>query len=594
MRTARLAQSKAGVSASKNPKISWSDTAGRSWLQESTKMAPVSSPTIVCLLSYILQIGSLFNKKYRNLETKSSRYSLTSMEAQQAPIHHVLPMDKSSDSVCCSSCAMSERATMHDSPLPGRPTSDKKAAEFLLSPIDMLMPRMHVPKLLYFASTAEPANVISNLLSALELTLRSIPIIAGSVALSKQEGVQKGSLSVQNPFLMAEDILSVNDLRDEYDYEQLRAAHFPSDGVAFDAVAPKLFGKAADSAPVMIAQANFLRGGLLLFLAVHHCVLDEVGLFNVMKVWSSCCRGEVGLDLVTPQWFDRSPLLQGNGTGKLEDHPEYALAPEGTTARAAEDPSAFYPSSEDVHSTIFFFSDEALARLKLAATMPGTNSGDEGTRWISTNDALIALLWCCITSARLAESQRATSEVFPLFAMAVNGRNKLQPPMSPDYCGNVVLIAKTLAKADDLLAQEPGRLGKAATLIRNAVNVVDDAYAQDVIQMVRKVEDIGRLAPRRRPSTEYSLGCSTWARQPYYSLDWGSTVGGACERVRWRRLQTDGLFLVYPRMPSAEGFGGDSGGRQGGIEVQLGLRSHHHQILMEDPMFAEFAQWRCS
>ena len=471
---------------------------------------------------------------------------------------------------------------------------DAKAAVFQLSPVDMLMPRMHVPKLLYFASAAEPANITSNLLTALELTLRSIPIIAGSVALSKQEGDQKGSLSVQSPYFKAEEILSANDLREEYDFEQLRSAHFPSDSIKFDAIAPKAFGKAADSTPVMLAQANFLRGGLLLFFAVHHCVLDEVGLFNVMKVWSSYCRGDFVLDSVTPQWFDRSPLLQGSGTGKLEDHPEYTLAPEGSTARAAEDPSTYYPSSESVHSATFFFSDEALGRLKLGATMPGSDDGGEGAAWISTNDALIALFWCCITAARVAGSTRPTSEISPLFAMAVNGRSQLRPPMSPDYCGNVVLIAKTLSRADDLLSRQPEHLGKVASLIRKAVTVVDDAYARDVIQMVRKVDDVGRLAPRRRPAIEHSLGCSTWARQPYYSLDWGSTIGGTCERVRWRRFRTDGLFLIFPRLPSGKGSNGESDAVQGGVEVQLGLQSEHLERLMKDPVFTDFAVWRCS
>ena len=471
--------------------------------------------------------------------------------------------------------------------------SEKKATEFLLSPIDMLMPRMHVPKLLYFVSAAEPAEIVSNLIGALELMLESLPIIAGSVATSKQNGVQKGSLSVQSPFFAAHEILSVNDLRDENDYEQLRAAHFPTDALSFEDIAPKQFGEVADSAPVMVAQANFLRGGLLLFLGFHHCVVDEVGMFNVMKLWSLYCRGEVDPDFVTPQWFDRSPLLQGAGTGKVEDHPEYSLAPEGSIARAAEDPSVYFPDSPDVQSRIYFFSDEALGRLKLAATVPSTHDGVECATWVSTNDALIALFWCCMTSARMVESKRATSEIFPLFAMAVNGREQLHPPIPSDYCGNVVLIAKSLAKADDLLAQGPGRLAQAASLVRKAVNVVNGAYAHDVIRMVQKIEDVDRLASRRRPAMEHSLFCSTWARQPYYGLDWGNTIGGACQRVRGRNFKTDGLLLLLPRIASAESLKGPSDARQGGIEVQLGLRSEHHQRLSEDPVFTDFAQLRC-
>ena len=472
--------------------------------------------------------------------------------------------------------------------------SEMPATEFLLSPLDLLMPRMHVPKLLYFVSAAEPAEIISNLLSALDLMLERIPIIAGSVATSKQHGVQKGFLSVQSPFFAAYEILSLSDLRDEYDYEQLKAAHFPTDGLALEAIAPKQFGKAADSAPVMIAQANFLRGGLLLFLGFHHSVIDEVGMFNVMGLWSLYCRGEVAPDFVTPQWFDRSPLLQGTGTGRLEDHPEYTLGPEGATARAAEDSSVYYPESPDVQSRIYFFSDKALGRLKLAATVPSTNNGVECATWVSTNDALIALFWCCVTSARMVECKRAPSEIFPLFGMAVNGRQQFHPPISPDYCGNVVLIAKTLTKVDHLLAQEPGRLVKAASLVRKAFNVVDGAYARDVIRMVQEIDDVGRLAARRRPGIEHSLGCTTWARQPYYGLDWGNTMGGACQRVRGRSLKTDGLLLIFPRIASAESLNGASDARQGGIEVQLGLRSEHHERLLADPVFTDFAQWRSS
>ena len=468
---------------------------------------------------------------------------------------------------------------------------ETKAAVFPLSPIDMLMPRMHVPKLLYFASTAEPAAILSNLRAALSFTIDTMPMIAGSVTLSERQEDQKGFLNVQSPYFTAEDIISFNDLREKYDYEQLRAAHFPSNGVTFDAIAPNSLGQAGDSAPVMVAQANILRGGLLLFFAVHHCVFDEIGIFNLMKVWSSCCRGDVGNDFVTPQWFDRDPLSHGEGSGRLEDHPEYSVSLEGASARATEDVTAFYPISANVATAVLFLSDHALEKLKTATTTPGSDAakGSDATAELSTNDALIALFWCCITFTRCAERVGATEEVVSRFAMTVNGRSHIRPPMSPDYCGNVVLIAKTSSRVNDLLGQQSGRLTRAALLVRQSVKAVEHAYIKDVIQMVRNV-DVNRLAPRRRPAVEHSLGCSTWARQPYYSLDWGSTIGGSCERVRGRRLEADGLFIIYPRLHSTEGL---SGASEGGLEVQLGLNSDHLERLKKDPLFGEYVEWRC-
>ena len=109
---------------------------------------------------------------------------------------------------------------------------------------------------------------------ALALTIKAIPVIWGSVALSEHAKDQQRSLSVQSPYFTAEQILSSNDLRNEFDFEHLCAAQFPSDAVPLAQYAPKLFGESADSMPVMMGQANFLSGGLLIFFAIHHCVMD--------------------------------------------------------------------------------------------------------------------------------------------------------------------------------------------------------------------------------------------------------------------------------------------------------------------------------
>ncbi|KAL2038566.1 hypothetical protein N7G274_008614 [Stereocaulon virgatum] len=518
--------------------------------------------------------------------------------------------------------------------------TDQKPSFHRLSPLDMLMPRMHVPKLLYFSSSSEPGAILATLRAALALTIEAIPIISGSIALSEHQNDQQGSLSVQRPHLSAEQILSSNDLREIYDFETLRASHFPSNAIPLAEYAPKSFGDSAESMPVMMAQANFLRGGLLLFFAIHHCVMDEMGFFNVMRVWAACARGDTDLDFISPQWFDREPLMQGSGTGRLGDHPEYTLSLEGAATKATEDPSVFYPTaSSEVESAVFFLSNESLARLKAAATrLHGCRTGEQDVQenaCISTNDALIALFWCSITSARISESIE-DENVFPRFGMAVNGRDRLRPPIPPDYTGNVVLIAKTVTSARTLLPSDPDSLVKAALLVRRSINDVDDAYIRDTIQLVRSVKDLGQLAPRRRPAVEHSLGCSSWARQPYYSLDWGNLIGDRCERVRWRSLRTDGLFMIFPRLPQAEGTEGmpDRNRRQkralenllwhlwhtvwgfcrrwwwfsvdmpnrkplnthgnGGVEVLLGLKTDHMRRLKEDDTFTQFAEWRCN
>ena len=50
----------------------------------------------------------------------------------------------------------------------------------------------------------------------------------------------------------------------------------------------------------MLAQATFLNEGLLIYFVVYHCVMEEVGMFDVIKFWSAYCRGEDSLLLVKP------------------------------------------------------------------------------------------------------------------------------------------------------------------------------------------------------------------------------------------------------------------------------------------------------
>ena len=327
------------------------------------------------------------------------------------------------------------------------------------------MPRHHVPKLLYFASTSEPSTITVR--EALAKTIVAMPIISGSVAPAKYD-CQKGSLSVQGPYYTAKDILQINDISNDFNYEDIRAKNFPTDAVPADLIAPPHSKRPLG---VMVAQANFLKGGLLLYFAVHHCGMDEVGMFAMMKVWSAYCQGEDGLLLVKPDWFDRRPFPQDAGLGSPQYHSEYThFLPEKATSQGEKNCTGHYfPQSSSVASSIFFFSDSSLARLKNAACQPSNPKKDNAPladSVISTNDALCALLWTSITRARLALNHVPTTTIPARFCMTVNGRSRLCPPLSPAYTGNVVLISSASTTLPTLVSQP---LVITAGLIRSSI-----------------------------------------------------------------------------------------------------------------------------
>lgn len=108
--------------------------------------------------------------------------------------------------------------------------------------------------------------------------------------------------------------------------------------------------------------------------------------------------------------------------------------------------------------------------------------------------------------------------------------------------------------------------------------------------MIQTVDDVGIFTPRApQPPQQHTLGVSSWARGEYYDLSWGKELG-VCERVRWRVLRTDGVAVVFPRVPRAHG------GRieeDGGVEVVVGLEGKVMGRLKGDEGFMGFAEWRC-
>lgn len=463
---------------------------------------------------------------------------------------------------------------------------------YALSPLDHLSPRTHVPKLLYFATSADPKHVESTLREALERSIADLPLLAGSVGLLKEDKAQSGSLAVQAPYSSVDEIVSFVDLREKYDYASLRQQEFPTDGVAAEDVTPDT---TKNNSPVMLARVSLIKGGVIIAAAIHHCVMDEGGIFAVFRLWSSHCKAvdsnSIASTLVSSEWTDRTILATGKGTGLMSDHPEYRL-------RAAED-SATKPgaiiefvseSAVSAESAILFFADDKLERLKAMVSEQLQKTGDAAS-WVSTNDALCALIWASVTAARAAGNTRS-SQPYTLFAMAVDGRNRLNPPVSPAYTGNVILVSKAVDMYESFAAtaEQPEALARAAQLIRASVQAIDDSSIRDVIAMVQGVDDIGRLCPSGYSSNLRNLGTSSWSRQDYYGLEWGHSLGGRCQRLRWRKLRSDGLFVIFPRIPS----GLQTVYGSAGLEICLALQKDTMAVLKKSELFGNYAQWRCS
>lgn len=380
---------------------------------------------------------------------------------------------------------------------------------FILTSADSCAPISRVVKVFFFPRRdGDQAPIVQNLKSALAQTLKTIPLLAGSVKAIAHEH-QLGRLAITAPWTTADEILTVKDLTktDFLDYETLRSMHFPMVHVDYGVLLT--LPDPGGPRPVLMAQINFIKGGLILGTVIDHGFTDGNGFVSVLKVWAAYCRGDDGARTIAMDSLDRTRLMEGRGAATIDEFPGYTYV--GGSDNSPKTPrlhpktfplyqrlARMFRNSEswltkylrfpinlgrgtveellrltrvgkqalgwtkDVNPLtheMFFFPRTKLNELKELAGKAETNPKSDDTEWISTNDALASLLWCCITTAVKREkllhkrllnkevaaevkrwltmvpaiSNTTPSEPVSTLGFLMNARRLMRPPVSQDY-----------------------------------------------------------------------------------------------------------------------------------------------------------------
>ena len=198
----------------------------------------------------------------------------------------------------------------------------------MLTPLDSAIGTPYVCKFFFFPrSEHDQIYIVQNLRSALTQTLEAIPLLAGSIQVFPRKH-QKGRLGIMAPWRDVDDIFTVQDLTesDFLDYGTLRAQHFPLVRLNDRVLIP--LPKPGSPPPVLTAQANFIKGGLILGMLFHHDFTDGVGSVSIMKVWAAYCRGDDGAKAIAADSLDRTRLMEGTRDSNLGEFPEYTYLAE--------------------------------------------------------------------------------------------------------------------------------------------------------------------------------------------------------------------------------------------------------------------------
>ncbi|KAK0846556.1 hypothetical protein LTR03_006833 [Friedmanniomyces endolithicus] len=303
--------------------------------------------------------------------------------------------------------------------------------------------------------------------------------------------------------------------------------------------------------PAMGLQVNFLHGGLILCFAFHHTVFDGASMTTFLRaLGANIMAGRAPADcLVGERALERLPYSRSAFTQpKLNDFPEYDFS-QAPLPRA---------SSASTTARVLTFTADKLAALtsEVAGLLQGTADPSD---FVSTADCLGGLLWVAVMRARQG---RLFPHATTKWAIAVNARRRLDPPLPGEYFGNAVGCAVAAVQVSQLVAaDEPAisvvRVACAASRIRQAVVAVDDAYIRKRMALFKFVPDpaeipIAAKRALRMPST--GLDFSDWREQ---GADVEFAVPGAGSTtpdwVRKTWSANEGAVNILPRRGGRKG-----------------------------------------
>jgi len=267
--------------------------------------------------------------------------------------------------------------------------------------------------------------------------------------------------------------------------------------------------------------------------------------------------GVKSASIVPPEATDRiSPFLPAGIDFDASTLPDWTTEPETPHA-----------GPFDAKIRTFHFTAEKLAVLKELAKSKAADAS-----WVSTNDALSALLWHIVTRARNPDLLTVQSDGHDdperKLAFAVDIRARMKHP-NQHYFGNASFFEFTKLKQSYLLqyplpdGEETASghdiaLAQTAQAIRQTLNKADSAHIQNVLSLVASTPTTKKL---RQEGGDKPFLMNSWAEIPAGIADWGAGLGKPdAIRIPMPNLTGDGAAVVLPKS-----------GDQGGLDVLISM-----------------------
>ncbi|RFU27314.1 hypothetical protein B7463_g9034, partial [Scytalidium lignicola] len=466
-----------------------------------------------------------------------------------------------------------------------------ESERFPLSLMGHIMPKIYVliAEVYALPEDANAETIVKNMTTGLEVALSQFPILTGILEVDATNGQmwvakqRSSTLSLHVKYMLCEDEFP--------SYEELEKKEFPATLIAGNRLLPEsvtakqLHSPLGDNNDEGIAMAkfqlNFIRGGLIIGVAVHHALSDGPGCDGFLTAWAqnSAAAANGTPFLRDQQQFDihRSSLDVEKPNPERMAEIRHAFP----VIKDAGGPMPLPPADFKIPSFVpqmWHFSKTKAEMLKVQAS----SSGGEGS-WISTYDAIIALLWSSVTHAKLA-LLNPDLESKALLVHAVNTRKIWNPPLPQNFLG----VASAPARCEPLLIKDiiaTENLPKLAASVRASIKAMTPQYLTGLLERVAGHEDQRWLEISVNSFLGMDFGASSWQGMTTYEKhDFGF---GLPKALRWPSPAFDGFVFVYPSRAATKDAAADEG-----IEACVCLEESCQQRLMKDEVLLAYAQPR--
>lgn len=418
-------------------------------------------------------------------------------------------------------------------------------------------------------STEETQKTLED---AAEKLIEAFPWVAGHV-IYQGSGPGKTGLAAIVPYPQGERTtpVIVRDIRDtSASLEKILEAGEPMHMLDGEILAerkglPHSYDESQGPAPVLVIQANVIKGGILLCFQGNHHAMDMNGMAHMMRLFSKALRGEP---------FSDDEIKHGNrerrGVIKL-------LGPDDEKTDVSKllvkPPSPGNPETNstvpDVQWVYLRFPGPKLAELKAAAEGPG--------QWISTDDALSAFAFQRITAARMKRIEKKQPQI--RFCRAINGRRYLDPPLPKEYMGHMVVCTFTEVPLDSPVATSD--FGALARQIRADILSIKSNYIESIATALHELDDkTGLSYGATMNMAGWDLMLSSFAGLGLNEIDFGDALGGKplfTKRPRFAPIE--GLLYFMPRTAD------------GDVDIAACLRSEDIETLKKDEEFLKYGSY---